>query len=81
MVLYIYIYIYIYTHTTGVECATPILAHATFSPKSQYQYGDVVVFTCDEGYIYDKNITYEMQCLASGEWNINTPGCQRKAYC
>ncbi|KAK2140555.1 hypothetical protein LSH36_1315g00008 [Paralvinella palmiformis] len=70
-----------------IQCPSLVIEHATFNPKDIYSYGDIVQFSCHEGYIYPNssniynsnshiNNVYYTQCLEMGDWSLNETACQ-----
>ncbi|KAK2145711.1 hypothetical protein LSH36_662g04077 [Paralvinella palmiformis] len=56
------------------NCSVLNFTHTTWV-KQGYSFGDVVKFTCDDGYHYDNNMMGVLECQDNSEWNGDTKGC------
>ena len=65
---------------TEKNCSVLNFTHTTWV-KQGYSFGDVVKFTCDEGYHYDNNMMGVLECQDNSEWNGDTKGCLRMLRC
>jgi len=64
------------TYFTEIQCPDLNLTHASLVQQG-HNFGDVIKFTCDEGYHYDDSITGVLECQSNSEWSGNTKGCLR----
>ena len=59
-----------------MKCPELNLTHATTGQQGN-SFGDVVRFTCDEGYLYDNSVTGILECEDNSQWSGDTTGCLR----
>lgn len=67
---------FVFVYLAEVSCPPLNLSYATLFGNGS-SFGDIVKFTCDEGYISGNNRTGVLECKADSQWNGSTSGCMR----
>ena len=68
---------------TEIDCPVPqVFERSSKSELDSFQYGDVVTYTCDNGYSVvgsdvTSSILYESECNAYGNWTVVEELCRK----
>ncbi|XP_071960713.1 clotting factor C-like isoform X2 [Antedon mediterranea] len=64
-----------------VECGIPDIPEHGFLYATNFTFGGVVSYTCEENYIFSKPDVKSRLCKFNGEWSGNTPQCIKDVSC